>query len=78
MSVEWQNRVSSGGLPYVTVECSKCRGKAVLEKVFEGTRFRHCGTVDCIPLAIFQAYETAMANFRAGKPAAGQYAVRYI
>lgn len=76
--VEWKNLIGSGGTPFVTVECTKCRGKAVLEKVFEKTRFLHCGRKDAIPVGVFEAYEKAMANIRAGKPAGDKFAVRYI
>lgn len=78
MSAEWTNKVSSGNLPYVTVECRKCSGKAVLEKVFEGTRFLHCCSAEVIPREVFEAYAQAKASFKAGKPVGGNFAVRYI
>lgn len=78
MSAEWTNRVSSGNLPYVTVECWRCSSKAIIEKVFEGTNFRHCGAVEVIPPEVFAAHTAALANMKVGKPAAGKFAVRYI
>ena len=50
----------------------------MIEKVFEGTTFLHCGIAEPIPADVFEQHTTAMANFKAGKPAAGNFAVRYI
>jgi hypothetical protein len=50
----------------------------VIEMVFQGTTFRHCGIVEPIPEDVFEQHTTALANFKVGKPAAGNFAVRYI
>jgi hypothetical protein len=75
--VEWKNLIGGGGTPFVTVSCTKCSGKAVLEKVFESTRFLHCGRKDEIPPAVLEAHKIAVANVKSGKPAS-KFVVHYI
>jgi hypothetical protein len=66
-------------VPFVTVECDCCGGKAVIEKVFEDTRFKHCKTVEPIPEAVLSKYQDALANFKSGKhPKSDSGTVRWI
>ena len=78
MSANWENKLSNGGLPFVTVACKQCKGSATVDQVRQGMTFSHCGRADAMPQHVFDNYAQAMANFKAGKSAAEKGAVRYI
>jgi hypothetical protein len=62
----WRN--DNGGVPYVFVECQKCKGGALIEQPTKETHFSHCGVKEKIPEAVLRTYLADLQRLH-GKPA---------